>query len=99
VHPNHENIFVVGSIEDHYLAFAGRAEVSAPEKIVSDLVIARLLEPKDERPLRVHSAEDVPDDAILAGGVECLQYDEQRLVAVRVKSNLRPLLVTDDFKP
>jgi len=72
VHPNHENIFIVGSIEDHYLAFAGRAEVSSPEKIVIGLKIARLFESEDERSLRVHSAKDVPDDAILASGVECL---------------------------
>src|SRR5262245_50387147 len=70
VHPNHENIFIVGSIEDYHLAFTGRAEVSAPQKIVSSLIIVRLLESEDKRPLRVHSAEDVPDDAVLAGGVE-----------------------------
>ena len=77
------------SIEDHHLAFAWRTQVGAPEEIVRGLLFARLLEAEDRCPFRVHAAEHVPNDAVLAGGVERLQHDKKRLVAVRVKQVLQ----------
>src|SRR5262245_52277151 len=41
---NHQNVFVIGSIEDHGLTSAGRAEVRAPEEVVRGFVFAGLLE-------------------------------------------------------
>ena len=39
--------------------------------------------------IRVHSAEYVPNDPVLAGGIEGLQHNEKRLAAVRVKQILQ----------
>ncbi len=92
VHAHHQHVLVMRAVEDHDLALARRAQVGAPEKIVGELLLARLLEAEHRRPLRIHPAEHVPHDAVLAGGVERLQHDEQGLVAVRVEQvlQLRP---------
>src|SRR6266446_7763125 len=63
--------------------------MDAPEEIVRGFLFARLLESEDERPLRVHSAEHMPNDAVLAGRVERLQHDKKGLAAVRVKQVLQ----------
>src|SRR5262249_7585148 len=83
------DVLVVGSVKNDHFAFARSALVGAPEKIVIGLLFARLLESEDRRPLRVHSAEHVPDDAVLAGGVKSLQDDEKGLIAVRVEQVLQ----------
>jgi hypothetical protein len=89
VHSHHEDVLVMGPIENHDFAFLGRAQVGPPEKIMSGLVLARLLEPEYERPLWIHSAEYMPNDAVLAGGIKRLQHNEKRLAAVRVKQVLQ----------
>src|SRR5262249_37140109 len=66
-----------------------QARVTATNETVSRPLFARLLEPVDEPPLRVHPAEYVPNDAVLAGRVERLQYDQKGLAAVRVKQVLQ----------
>src|SRR5262249_7381178 len=76
VHARHEDVLVIGSIEDRYLAFGGRMLVGAPKEIVRGFVFARLLECENAYPLRVHAAEDVANDAVFAGRVERLQDDE-----------------------
>ena len=85
------------SIEDHHLAFAWRMQVGAPEEIVRGLLFARLLEAEDRCPLWVHAAEYVPNDAVLAAGVERLQYDKKGLVAVRVKQVVQLVHAFDVF--
>ena len=45
----------------------------------------------------VHAAEYVPNDAVLAGGVERLQYDKKGLAAVRVKQVLQLVHAFDVF--
>jgi hypothetical protein len=72
--------------------------VGAPEKVVSSFVFARLLESEDECPLWVQSAEHVANDAVFAGGVKRLQYDEKRLIAVRVKQVLQLFHAFDMFE-
>ena len=84
-------------IEDHDLALAWCPKMGAPEKIVSDLVLARLLECERERPLRLHSTEHVANDAIFAGGVKRLEYDEKGLVAIRIKQILQLVHALDVF--
>ena len=55
-----------------------------PDKVVGNLFPARLLETDDECSLRVHSAEYLSNDAVLAGGIKGLD-DEQRLVGICIK--------------
>src|SRR5262245_36181081 len=97
VHAHHEDILVMGSVEDHYLALARRALVGSPEEVVRGLLLAQLLEPIDERSLRVHSAEHMPDGAILAGSVERLEHDQKRLAAVGVEEVLQLVHALDMF--
>jgi len=89
VHAHHQDILVMRTVEDNHLAFARRAEVGAPEKVVRGFLLAGLLESEHRRALRVHPAEHVPDDPIFAGRVERLQCDEQRLIAVGVQQVLQ----------
>src|SRR6516165_4900121 len=77
------------SVEDHHVALARRAQVGAPEEIVSSLHFAGLLESEYEGSLRIHPAEHMPNDPVLAGRVERLQHDENGLAAVRVKQVLQ----------
>src|SRR5262249_31547900 len=87
----------MGSVEDHYLALARRALVGSPEEVVRGLLLARLLETIDERSLRVHSAEHMPDGAILAGSVERLEHNQKRLAAVGVEEVLQLVHALDIF--
>jgi hypothetical protein len=59
--------------------------MGTPEEIVSCLVFARLFESEDKCSLWIHAAKQMPNDAVLAGGVEGLQYDEKGLVIICVK--------------
>jgi hypothetical protein len=76
VDAHHEHIFIVRTVEDHDFAFARRALVRAPEKIVGGFEPARLFEAEDRRPLRVHGAEHMAHHTVLATGVERLQDDQ-----------------------
>src|SRR5262249_30477198 len=95
MHPHHQNILVVRTIKDHDLALARRAQMRTPDKIVSSLLFARLLESKHERSLRVHSAEYVPNDPVLTGGIKSLQHNEKGLAAIRVKQVLQLVQALD----
>src|SRR6516225_8044251 len=76
-------------IEDHHFALGRGAQVRAPKEVVGKFLFARLLESEDEGPLRIHSAEYMPNGAVLAGRVERLQHHEKGLAAVRVKQVLQ----------
>ncbi len=58
---------------------AGRMRVHAPQKIVRELGGRGLLERVNARALRIHAAEDVLDRSVLAGGIEPLEDDQQRV--------------------
>jgi hypothetical protein len=65
--------------------------VDAPEEVVGELLLARLLEAEYRRALRIHPAEDVPHHAVLAGRIKCLEHDEEGLVAVGIEQVLQLL--------
>src|SRR5262249_292933 len=69
----------------------------SPEEVLRGLLLARLLETIDERSLRVHSAEHMPDGAILAGSVERLEHNQKRLAAVGVEEVLQLVHALDMF--
>jgi len=79
------------------LALARPAHMRTPDKIMSSLLFARLLESEHKRSLRVHSAEYVPNDPVLAGGIEGLQHNKKGLAAVRVKQVLQLVQALDVF--
>src|SRR4029077_12774262 len=79
-----------------------RTRADPPEKIVGELDLARLPEAEHGGALRVHGVEHVAHHAVLAAGVEGLQYDEQRLVTVRIQQVLQlaqALEVLLDLRP
>ena len=66
--------------------------MGAPKEIMSGFFWSRLLETEDKRPLRIHAAKHVANDAVLAGGIERLQCDQERLIPVCVKKVLQLVL-------
>jgi hypothetical protein len=56
---------------------------------MSGLVFARLLESQHGHSLRIHPAEQVANDTVLAGGIKRLQNHQKRLAAVRVEQILQ----------
>ena len=63
--------------------------VHAPEEVVGELGLGRLLEAGDGGALRVHRGHHVPDGAVLAGGVDALEHDEQRVLLLGVEPVLQ----------
>ena len=76
VHAHHQHIFVMRAVEDADVTEFGRALVDAPQEIVGELLFRRLLESGDAAALGIHAFDDVPADAVLAGGVDALQHDQ-----------------------
>ena len=56
---------------------------------MSGLVFARLLESEHGRSLRIHPAEQVANDTVLAGGIKRLQNHQKGLAAARVEKILQ----------
>ena len=63
--------------------------MDAPEEVVCGLLGGRLFEGFDRRGLRVQDAHHVVDGAVLAGRVEALQHDEQRMTPVGAELGLQ----------
>jgi hypothetical protein len=51
--------------------------MDAPEEVVRELSGRRSLEGDDSAALRVDAREDLPDDPVLAGGIETLKDEEE----------------------
>ena len=63
---------------------SGRRQRRAPEKIVFQFLGARLFETENLAALRIDAGHDVPDGAVLAGGVHPLKNQQQRIAVGRV---------------
>ena len=77
MHPDDEHFFVVRAVEDADLAAGGEPLLVAPEVVMPELLARGHLEAADVHSLRVDAAHDVTDRAVLAGGIEPLQAQEQ----------------------
>src|SRR5581483_6947490 len=86
-----DHVLVVAPVEDRDLALRGDALVDAPEVVVVELDLGRLLEGRDVDPHGVHALEDVAYDAVFPGGVHALEDDEE-LVLVLGEEELLELL-------
>ena len=73
MHANHQHFLVIGTIKDADAAAFGKAAGGAPEKIVFELFGARLLEAEYLATFRIDPGHDVPDGAILSGGIHPLE--------------------------
>ena len=54
-----------------------------PEKVMSGLVFARLLEAEHGRSLRIHSAEQVANDTVFAGRIKRLAESDSEIQFIR----------------
>jgi hypothetical protein len=89
VHARYEDVLVVRPVEDPDHPAGRNLAVNAPEEVVMQLRIGRLLEARDGAPLRVDRREDFPDRAILSRRVAPLEHDEQCAAAVGVEHALQ----------
>ena len=76
MHAHDEDLLVVRAVEDADLAATRQGPGVAPEVVVVDLLGGGHLEGVHGDALRVDAAHDVADGAVLAGGVEGLEHDQ-----------------------
>ena len=88
MHPHHENVLVVGAVENHDLALCRSMIVRSPKKVMGEFLMCGLFEASYINPLWICAADDMVDDTVFSCGVETLQYNEKRSLAFRVKSVL-----------
>jgi hypothetical protein len=91
-HPRHrvydQNLLVIGPVENPDVSAARQASGGVPEKIMRQLLLARLLETMNLAPLRIDSAHYVPDGAIFAGAIHPLKNQEQPVLALGIQDSL-----------
>ncbi len=78
-----EDILVMGAVEDRDLALARRPLVGAPQVIVGELDLGRDLERGHCAAHRVERAHQVAHRPVLAGGVDALEHDQDRVLLLR----------------
>ena len=89
MHPNDQHFLVIGTIEDADPPAFGKPARRAPEKIMLQFFGARLFEAENLAALRIDAGHDVPDGAVLAGGVHRLKNQQQRIAVGRVVKALQ----------
>jgi hypothetical protein len=88
MHPHHENLFVVRTVEDADAAALWNLRGVTPKEVVRQLFGRGLFEGADVASLRVHARHDVLDRAVLAGSLHRLEDDEHRPGILRVEDIL-----------
>jgi hypothetical protein len=78
-----DDLLVVRAVEDADAAALRKGVRDAPEEVVVELLARGLPEPDDVHALWVHARHHVLDRRVLAGGVHCLQDDEERVAVAR----------------
>src|SRR5207245_11248381 len=85
----HQHVLIMGAIENYDGAFGRHVGVDAREKIVRQLLWGWLFEVSTDATLWIHPGEDVADRAVFAGSVESLQYNEKRMLVLRIHQILQ----------
>src|SRR6516165_7528886 len=88
MHPRHQHVLVVGPVEDRDFASSWRMRMHPPEKIMGKLQRRRLLKTDHRRALRIKRAEYVVYGAVLAAGVQRLQYHQDRVLLLGMQKSL-----------
>src|ERR1700689_1682488 len=97
MHPNDEHLLIVRAIENADPPSFRQMAGGAPKKIVLQLLGARLLETENFAALRIDPGHDVPDGAVLAGSIDPLKNQQQRLAIVRVVKLLQRAQILNVF--
>src|SRR5581483_7206467 len=91
VHAHDDQFLVVRAIEDADPPAFGKRADRAPQVVVVELLHRRLLERMDLAPFGVDAGHHVLDRAVLAGGVDRLEDQQQRPLILRVQPLLQRL--------
>jgi hypothetical protein len=75
--PHHQHVFVIGAVEDADASAGRQAPRRPPQKIMLQILGARMLEGVNLTALRIETGHDVLDDAIFAGRVHALEDDQE----------------------
>src|ERR1041385_3178572 len=89
LHPHDEHVFVVRAVEDADAPALRQRAGRPPEEVVIELFGARRLERIDVAALRIDAGHHMLDGAILAGGIHCLEDDQERPAILRVEPLLQ----------
>src|SRR6516225_4753778 len=79
---------IMGPVEDRDFASSWRMRMHPPEKIMGKLQRRRLLKTDHRRALRIKRAEYVVYGAVLAAGVQRLQYHQDRVLLLGMQKSL-----------
>jgi len=79
MHSNHQHFLIIRAIEYADLSAFREPARRAPEKVMFQFGGAGLFETGYLATLRIDPGHDVPDSAILAGGVHPLKNQQQRI--------------------
>ena len=89
MHPNHQDLFIIGSIEYADVPALRQPIGGAPEKIMFQFVGARLFEAENLAALRIDPGHHMPNRAVLAAGVHTLKNQQQRIAVRRIVKALQ----------
>ena len=79
MHAHDQHLLIVRAVEDTDPAALRQVACRPPKEIVLQLGCTGMLVAEDLTPLRVHPRHDVPDRAILACRVHCLEDDQHSM--------------------
>ena len=90
MHADDEHLLIIGAIVNADAPTFRQAAGRAPEKVVFQVLGARVFEAKNLAALRVDAGQDVLDGAILAGGVHRLKNQQNGVLVLGVEQTLLP---------
>jgi hypothetical protein len=88
-HADGQHVLVMRAVEDADRPPWRNRVVNAPEVVVAQLELARLLEAGHDAALRVHGVEHATDGAVFPARVSALQHDQQRPFGFRIQPVLK----------
>src|ERR1700722_5826472 len=97
MHPDHEHLFVIRTIEDTDPPTLGKVASRTPEKVMLQFLGARLFEAEDLASLRIDARHHVADSAVLAGTVHPLKNQQQSITVRGVMKLLQGTQPADIF--
>ena len=102
--PDHENVLVVGTVEDRDLTVGGRVRVNPPQVVVGEFLARWLFEGGDLHTLRIRAIEYMANRSVLTSGVDRLEHDQQSVGSFCVEellqfleASVEPLRLTMSF--
>src|SRR5580693_5681253 len=94
MHAIDEHLLIIRAIEDADPASFRKPARGAPEEVMLELFGARLLETDNLTASRINSGHDVPDGAVLPGGIHSLEDQEQCVPIGRIMKLLQRAQLT-----